>query len=460
VSKNHTSLTPRAQRGPGFLDATRAVPNADGSRKILRFGGGLDLWVGATSKTWRCKVMRNGKQAMLTLGRFPEMSIKEAQAKRTAIKVAADPAQAKRTERVEAVEAAETTFRLVAEEWVDAVAVKARWTPANRRLVEQRLALHVFPVWGDRPIAEITAPEVRKLVGGLYLGNSKDRPKPAVAVVVKQYVSRVFDFAWSEDRVLFNPAKKIEVYLPSRQAGDEKPQPHVRTIEEARAVLAAVEARRKKRASPWTLLAHRLIALTGTRKTETLAAKWDEFDLDAAMWTIPAERMKGRHGKRTAHFVALAPQAIEVIRAARRIKTNDFVFASSGKNGNRGEGRISRCALNGFMPRVLRLAGLDPKSMVPHGWRHTFSTIMNEADRGDFRVVDVMLAHKGFRDSAETRVAKSSVEAHYNHAEYRSARHRIACQWADMLLEGAPTALALIGLEDEATNVVPLRRPA
>jgi integrase len=393
---------------------------------------------------WRCKVQREGKRTTINLGTFPDVSIKVAKAKRAAIKVAPDPAHAKRTERVRAVEASETTFRLVATEWVETLAIKHRWTAHHRKLVEQRLALHVFKVWGDRPIAEVTASEVRKLVGDLFAKG------PAVAVAVKQYVSRVFDFAWSEDRVPFNPAKKIEVYLPTRRPGDEKPQAFVRTIEDARAVLAAVEARRTS-AAPWTLLAHRLIALTGTRKTEALAAKWAEFDLDAATWTVPAERMKGRYGARVAHVVALAPQAIEVLRAAKRIKVNEFVFATAGKNGNRGEGRVSRCTVNKIMERALRLAGLG-QIMVPHGWRGTFSTIMNEVDPTTDRIVEVMLAHK----------SKTAVEAHYNHAEYRSARHRIACQWADMLLDGAPTALALIGLDGTApaTNVVPLRRVA
>jgi integrase len=441
-----------------FLDAQRAVPNPDGSANILRFGDGLDLWVTPRQKMWRCKVQRDGKRTTINLGAFPDVSIKEAKAKRAAIKVAPDPAQAKRTERVRAVASSETTFRLVATEWVETLAIKHRWTAHHRKLVEQRLALHVFKVWGDRPIAEITASEVRKLVGDLFSPKRAGDPGgPAVAVAVKQYVSRIFDFAWSEDRVPFNPAKKIEVYLPTRRPGDEKPQAFVRTIEDARAVLAAVEARRTS-AAPWTLLAHRLIALTGTRKTEALAAKWSEFDLDAATWTVPAERMKGR----VAHVVALAPQAIEIIRAAKRIKVNEFVFATAGKNGNRGEGRVSRCTVNGIMTRALRLAGLG-QIIVPHGWRGTFSTIMNELDGGaSFRIIDVMLAHKGFRESVEGERRKSSVEAHYNHAEYRSARHRIACQWADMLLDGAPTALALIGLDGTApaTNVVPLRRIA
>lgn len=453
MSQNNTRSCPGAQRAPSFLDASRAVANADGSPNVLRFGDGLDLWITPRQKMWRCKVQRDGKRTTLNLGTFPEVSIKEAKAKRAAVKIAPDPAQAKRTERVEAVTAAATTFRLVAAEWIDVVSIKQHWTRGHHRLVEQRLARHVFPVWGDRPIAAITVPEVRKLVAAVYATT------PSVAVAVKQYVSRVFDFAWAEDRVPFNPTKKVSAYLPARARSDETPHACVRTIEDARAVLAAVEARRAA-VNPWVVLAHRLIALTATRKTEALAAKWDEFDLDAATWTIPAERMKGRHGQRRAHVVALAPQAVELVRAARRIKVNEFLFAASGKNGHPGAGRVSSSNLNKLMARAQTQGGAV---MVPHGWRGSFSTIMNEVDPASFRIVDVMLAHKAFRDSVEDRGArKSSVEGHYNHAEHRSARHRIACQWADMLLDGAPTALALIGLDEAATttNVVRLRRTA
>jgi integrase len=165
--------------------------------------------------------------------------------------------------------------------------------------------------------------------------------------------------------------------------------------------------------------------------------------------------MKGKDGHRRPHVVALSPQAIDIVRAALRLRKNEYVFPSQRKRSP----TVDRSTLTRCIRKALEHAKLG-RVLVAHGWRATFSTIMNELDEGaSFRVVDVMLAHSAFRDSVETRDArKSSVEAHYNHAEYRSARHRIACQWADMLLEGAPTALALIGLDAPASNVVQLPR--
>jgi integrase len=441
VSTNHT---------PGFLDAQRAVPNADGSPLVLRFGDGLDLWVTPRQKMWRCKVQRDGKRTTLNLGTFPDVSIKEAKAKRAAIKVAPDPAKARRTERVEAVEAAERTVRLVAERWMDARGRKANWTPLVRRAIGQRLETYVLRKFGDDPIGDLTTDDVEAIIGGVFT------KYPRTAVALRQHLSGMFAYAWRRGWVTSNLVEKIAEDLPVRKRGTEKTHAHVSTIEDARAVLAAVEARAKF-LSPWTLLAHRLIALTAVRNGEARGARWSEFDLDAATWTIPAERMKGKDGSRKAHVVALAPQAIEVVRAALRLRKNEFVFPSRRE----GSEVLDRSSLAEAIKRSLEHAKLG-RVLVAHGWRATFSTIMNELDEGaSFRVVDVMLAHSAFRDSVETRDArKSSVEAHYNHAEYRSARHRIACQWADMLLDNAPTALALIGLEDAATNVVPLRRVA
>jgi integrase-like protein len=140
---------------------------------------------------------------------------------------------------------------------------------------------------------------------------------------------------------------------------------------------------------------------------------------------------------------------------ARRLSQDELVFPGR-------KGTADRSGINEIMTTALRRAGLGPV-MVPHGWRATFSTIMNEVDPASFRVIDVMLAHSAFRSSVEDRdAAKGSVEGHYNHATFEGARHRIACLWADMLLDGAPTPSALVGLEGThaGSNVVPLRKAA
>lgn len=454
-----TRAAPAAQGSASFLDARTARPNPDGSVNILRFGDGLDLWVGRHVKTWRCKVQRDGKRTQVTLGYFPAMTINQARGARMAILNAKDPIREKRVAKAAAATAA-TTLGEVATRWIEARSAKAHWTKEVHAAIEARVARYILPTLGERAIGDVTMEDVAALIGAIHKNRPGHKGRPRTAVFVKQHLSAICDYALRWRMVPFNPVRQIGEDLPSRSRGDEQARAHVSTIENARAVLAAVEARRRE-LSPWTLLAHRLIALTGVRKAEALGARWSEFDLEAALWTVPAERVKGRYDQRREHLVALAPQAIDVIRAAYRIRANEFVFAAVSPR-HAGKLRLNRSTLNAVLVESLDRAGLG-RVMVPHGWRATFATIMNETDASDFRVIDVMIGHSAFRDSVEHRDGRrSSVESRYNHAQHRSARHRIACQWADMLLDGAPSAFALVGLDEAAaaTNVIPLRRIA
>lgn len=432
MSKNPTAPNAGAQRVP---DPKDAEPNPDGSIRIHRYyNEGLELWVGPRVKTWRCRVQRDGKRVNMKLGYYPAMSKSAAREARSKIRFAEDPVLTKRLERSGMVEAAERTFRLVAAAWMETRGDKVNWSPGVRRGIGRRLETYALPALGELPVSAITADDVLNVIKGAK------SPRGRTAVALRQHLSGIFAFALRRDWCATNLVQKIAEDLPTRKVGTERNHASVATIEDARAVLAAVEARAKFSA-PWTLLAHRLIALTAGRGGEIRGARWSEFDLAKATWTIPAERMKMRRE----HLVPLSPQAIEVVRAAARLRKNEFVFPSQRKRSE----TIDRSTLTRSIRTGLEAAKLG-RIMVAHGWRGTFSTIMNEIDPASFRVVEATLAHK----------LGSKVEAHYNHATYWEARQRLLRQWADMLLDGAPTALALIGLEDAvpATNVVPLRK--
>jgi integrase len=270
-------------------------------------------------------------------------------------------------------------------------------------------------------------------------------------VHVQQNLQLLFDYALRRKLVTENPVRAIAADLPKRVAGDprEVSRAHVETIEEARAVLRAVEA---SASGPFSKLAHRLIALTAVRKLEGVEARWSELveTADGMTWKIPAARMKGRRGHKREHVIPLAPQATDVFRAARALQvaagvSSDFVFPGQGMRGS-----VERSCLNEVMGRALPRVGLTGRHTV-HGWRATFSTINNEADPGAGRVIDVMLAHKAFGE----------VEGRYNKATFVAQRRALATAWANQLLDGAPSASALVGLvETDATNVVELRRAA
>jgi len=425
-----------------FLDARNARPGSDGKPLVLRDGQGLDLWVMPSGlKTWRCKVQRDGRRTTVNLGYFPAMSIVEARTARMKIRSAEDPARERREEKERAEVAKGNTLREVAARWIATRSVNEHWTPRYQQRLEERLENHAFPKFGSTPVAEITLEQIGDLILSLARGRKGQRPVQRTAVMLKQHLSAIFDFAVRWRMVPFNPVRQIAVDLPKRQRGEDTPRAHVSTIEDARAVLRAFEAKAPE-LHPATTLAHRLLALTGVRKEELLGARWSEVDFERAVWTVPAVRMKGKFGRKRDHVVALAPQAIEVLRTAQRIRKGEFVFPSEVRKDR----PIFRDTLNRVMATALRESGLGP-IMVPHGWRGTFSTIMNERDPSAYRVIEVMIAHK----------AADGVEARYNHAAYLEARHPIARQWADLLLDGAPTTRALLGLaKDEASNVVQL----
>lgn len=458
-------------------DAKRAKPRPDGKPYHLPFPGGLRLRIGATgAKTWKVKVQRNGDQTTVTLGHFPAMQVKQAQEAWARIRNTEDPLRARRVEKAQA-KAEGTTLREVAAQAIEARSITEEWTAGVLDAVNSRVERYILPKLGDRAIADVTTDDVRAVVMAVH--NKYAR----TAIFVKQHLSMICDYALASRMIPFNPVKQIGSYLPKHRRHRETPRPFVRTIDDARAVLRAVEARAPF-ISPWTLLALRLVALTAVRSNECLGARWSEIDFDKAVWTIPAERMKGKAAYKREHYVALSPQAIEVLQVARALRKNEFVFPShraSSKTGSMDRGTLSR-----LLRMALAKAGIGGV-LVPHGWRSTFMTIGNDADDGaNFRVRDVMLAHSAFRDHAEERDARTGgAERHYNHARYMTTRHRLACEWADMLLPaGSPTALevltrvevsgqqhiggkgtiaardALRAIEAPASNVVPLRRVA
>jgi integrase len=431
-------------------DAKRAAP---GSK--LRFGNGLYLLVSPNgTKSWQVHYHVAGKHQATIVGRWPDLGISEAKAKREEIRRTVhdgdDPAIERREKRTARLEANAATVRTVAERWLKIAPATRGWSATYLRDIGFRLTKHILPAIGDRPIGRVSTHEIEALVVGLTMPTKDRKALRSQAVHVRQTLQLLFDYAARHDLVTVNPVRKIAADLPKRVAGDpaEVSRAHVETIEEARTVLAAMEG---VACSPFFKLAHRLIALTAVRKVEGVEAQWSEVSEgpDGMTWTIPAARMKGRRGKKREHVIPLAPQAADVFRAARALAASlgiesPVVFPGRGNLNSLGRG-----GLNDVLSLALPAAGMVGRHTI-HGWRATFSTICNEADPTEGRVIDVMLAHKTFGE----------VEGRYNKAKFLEARRRVACGWADQLLEGAPTALALVGLDQEtpATNVVPFRR--
>jgi integrase len=251
---------------------------------------------------------------------------------------------------------------------------------------------------------------------------------------IRQRMSAVFVFGIASGICDADPAAIVTKAL--KPLGPKGRQPAVVDLEELRALLAKVEA---ENASPLTLLAHRMLALTAVRSGTLREAQWEEFeDLngDKPLWRIPASKLKlAKHAKLDGgrdHLVPLQPAAVEVLRAVKPLTGNAlYVFP----NHRRSHQPMSENAIGYLLNR----AGYHGRH-VPHGWRSAFSTIMNEkaasANRHSDRwIIDAMLGH----------VHQGKVEAAYNRAEHMKRRREIAEEWADLLTESLAPAATLLG---------------
>jgi integrase len=290
--------------------------------------------------------------------------------------------------------------------------------------VKRQLEAEVFPELGDMLLTEIRPSDIRPIINGMQERGAVDQAHRTLL-----RISRTFQLATVNEEVEADPAAALTAILwpvPKRK------YPAILQVDAARAALRALEAEPHQ---PTTKLASRLLALTAARPGPLRFAKPSEFhDLDGSdpRWVIPADKMKlERAESEQAAFeftIPLSRQAVATVKAAlEHCDGRDFLFPSL----QYATRPISENALSVAYKRCPAMLGRH----VPHGWRSTFSTVMNERaaelDRpGDRAIIDLMLAHK-----------PKGVEAHYNRAAYMSRRRLLAQEWADLLCGTGPTAL-------------------
>lgn len=372
--------------------------------------GGLYLLVTKTAKLWRLKYRRHGKEKLLAIGAYPAVSLADARAGRDQAKAdlagGKTPVTRRRTAGLDG-------FETIAREWHALQAPS--WTPRHAADVLESLETLIFPEFGADSINAIDPPTVlaalRKIEG---------RPAVETARRVRQRVSAVFVYAISTGVGRQDPAAIVRGAMAPVI---RKHQPALTELDAARAMLRKTEA---IPARPLTRLAMRFLALTVVRPSEARGALWSEMP-DADLWKVPAERMKMKRE----HWVPLSHQAGEVIDAARTLARNPSgdlpVFP--------GVRSVLEPMTEGALRTLLHRAGFKDQH-VPHGWRSTFSTVMNERFPADRPIIDLMLAH----------VKKDKTEAAYNRAEHLQRRRELAQLWADLLLDGFQPAADLLKL--------------
>jgi integrase len=379
-------------------------------------GGGLYLELTkAGGRYWRMKYRHGGKENRLALGVYPAVTLKAArdaaELARATLKAGANPGEAKKAERAKQAHEAANTFEAVAMAWLKHQA--ARWTDDTRGRILQTLKADVFPSMGGQPLTAIKPGDVMRVVQKIEARGAGDQ-----AGRVLQRIKAVFRWAVIHGRIETSPMDSLmpgEILKPR----EVKHRPAL-TDRELPGFLAKLDA---YPGDPTTVQALRLLMLTAVRPGEVRGARWAEFDLGAALWIIPAERMK----MRAEHRVPLSRQALQVLETMRPISGGlDLVFPSPSY-------RSKPLSENTFNSALRRMGYPDATA---HGFRSLFSTVTNEHDRTQGDVIERALAHKD----------RNKVRAAYLRSTFLNDRVRLMQWWGDHL-EALQTGAEVIQLE-------------
>lgn len=399
-----------------------AIKNAKPAEKPRRLSDEKGLYLEISprgGKWWRLKYRFANKERRLSLGTYPEVSLAEARERRDAARklVAAgvDPSQERKREKAAQAERASNTLESVAKEWLAAQG----WASNYREKVEGRLKRWIFPLLGDRPLRDITAPELLTALRRIEAAGNVETARRA-----KQHVSRAYRFAMAAGKADANPAAGLEEALQAKPKAT-----HFAAVTDPDRLGELLRAIDGFQGTPAVTAALRLAPLLLVRPGELRRAEWDEIDLDGALWAIPAEKMKMRQ----AHLVPLPTQAVAMLRHLQPWTSRSRYVFPGGRSAHRP---MSENALNAALRRV----GYAKGEVTVHGFRATARTLLDEVlgFRPDY--IEHQLAH-------QVRDANGRA---YNRTTFLEQRRVMLQRWAGYLDE----------LRAGEAKVVPLRHPA
>jgi integrase len=370
----------------------------------LSDGGGLYLLVEKNgSKLWRHAYRFDGKQKLVALGAYPAVPLADARTGRDANKAllakGIDPSAQRKIDRGAARIARSNTFRIVADELLEKF--KAEGDDPKTLEKKKWLLGFVNSDLGDRPIAEIKAPELLDVLRKIERRGRYDTARRA-----RSLSGRVFKYAISTNRAERDPSADLAGALISPKVQ------HRAAITEPKAVGALLRAIDDLDGQPTTKSALQLIAVTFVRPGELRHAEWKEFDVPNAVWNISAEKMKMDRP----HKVPLSRQAIAIIEELREITGKSRYLFPQIRSWHRP---ISDGTLNA----ALRRLGYSKTEMTAHGFRSTASTLLNESRKWSGDAIERQLAHQ---EEDDTRAA-------YNFAEFWEERVKMMRWWANYL---------------------------
>jgi len=367
----------------------------------LADGGGLYLLVNPNgSRYWRMKYRYAGKEKLLSIGVYPDITLAEAREKRAEAKrmLAAgnDPSVAKQAAKEERAREVNNSFELLALEWHEYK--KPNWSSGYADDILEYLRKDIFPYIGKKAITDIKPMDMLSVLRKMEMRGVLDKLKKT-----RQACRQIFTYAVITGRAEFNPVADLAGALKTPK---QQHFPHLKASELGQ----FIEAVKNYSGSKVTQNATLILMYTGVRTIELRAAEWQEFDFKNDLWQIPKERMKMRRP----HLVPLSNHVKAMLLEVQSLTgRGKYVFPGRNDAGK----PMSEASIN----QVIKRVGYGGRA-TGHGFRHTMSTILHEQGFNT-AWIETQLAHAD----------KNTIRGTYNHAQYLEGRREMMQWYADLL---------------------------
>lgn len=383
----------------------KPVPGKHGDRD------GLFLRVDHQARMfWQWRIRTQKGETLVSYGSYPKVGLAEArdrhQVARQQVRDGLNPNELKKAAKVQRTEVVGNTFEAVARDWF--ATRRDDWAASYADKVIRRLEVDVFPWLGARPVAGVTPPELLEV-----LRRIESRGVIETAHRALESCGQIFRYAVAIGRAPSNPARDLKDALRTATAQ------HFPAITDPVRLGGLLRACDNYQGTHVVRVALHLTPMLLLRPGELRNGRWTEIDLDAGLWTVPAERMKRKkagklHGK--PHLVPLSTQAVTALRDLHQLTgPNGYVF--------RGERHHDRPMSDAALNAALRAMGFARDEVTAHGFRATARTLMAEQLGIPEAVIEAQLAH----------AVKDSLGRAYNRTEFMTDRRIMMQRWADYL---------------------------
>ena len=392
---------------PQMALSNTAIINAKAADKSYKMYDTDGLFLQVTpqgGKWWRLKYRFDGKEKLLSLGTYPDISLSQARQKREDSKkllaIDIDPSESRKQAKADNKLNTENSFELVAREWWQShMKNKA---DSHKEKVIRRFELYLFPWIGKKPISSITAPQMLETLRRIEKQN-----KVETAHRTLQTAGQVFRYAVQTGRAVRDVTADLKGALPATTVK------HMAAFTEPKDVAELLRALDAFNGTLTVQCAIKLAPLVFVRPSELRMAKWSDIDLDAGTWQYLVSKTK------TDHIVPLSRQAIEILNEIHPVSGHGvYVF----QGGHSPLKPMSESAINAALKRM----GYDTqKDITGHGFRAMARTILHERLNIDPAIIEHQLAHK----------VPDTLGSAYNRTKFIEQRTSMMQSWADYLDE-------------------------